>query len=158
MTPSGIPYASWGIRLGGFVIDFVLLYIVQVIFGVLLKHNNTLRVHFTMHPHNQAIKHGSFSFLALILAAVIFLIYGVVMIGSRGQTVGMMAVGIKATRDDGGAVSYGQAFGRSLIQLIMSYTVVLILLSDFWPLWDKKRQTLHDKAVGTVVVRSRSSG
>jgi uncharacterized RDD family membrane protein YckC len=36
--------------------------------------------------------------------------------------------------------------------------VVLILLSDFWPLWDKKRQTLHDKAVGTVVVRSRSSG
>jgi uncharacterized RDD family membrane protein YckC len=159
VTPSGIPYASWGIRLGGFLIDAVILYVIQVIVGLLLKHNNTLRVHYTMHPHNQAIKHGSFSFLALIIAAIIFLIYGIVMIGSRGQTVGMMAVGIKAIRDgDGGAVTYGQALGRSLLQLIMSYTVILILLSDLWPLWDQKRQTLHDKAARTVVIRSRTTG
>jgi len=27
------------------------------------------------------------------------------------------------------------------------------LLDGLWPLWDKKRQTLHDKVVRTVVLR-----
>ena len=27
-----------------------------------------------------------------------------------------------------------------------------------WPLWDSKNQTLHDKAVGTVVIRIRNAG
>jgi uncharacterized RDD family membrane protein YckC len=158
VTPSGIPYAGWGIRLGGFLIDGVILYIVQVIIAAVLRHNNTLRVHFTMHPNNGNIRHGSISFLVFIIAAVLFVIYGMVMIGSRGQTVGMMAVGIKATREDGGVVSFGQAFARALVQVVMTYTVIVILLSDLWPLWDPKRQTLHDKAVKTVVIRSRSAG
>jgi uncharacterized RDD family membrane protein YckC len=158
VTPSGVPYASWGIRLGGFLIDAVILYVVQLIIGGALRHNNTLRLHYTMHPNNGNIRHVSVSFLVFIIAALVFLAYGTLMIGGRGQTVGMMAVGAKAIRDDGGVVHFGQAFGRALIQLIMSYTVVLILLSDLWPLWDKKRQTLHDKAVGTVVIRSRTTG
>jgi uncharacterized RDD family membrane protein YckC len=153
-----VPYASWGIRLGGFLIDAVLLYVVQLIVGALLRHDNTLRVHFTMQPHNGSIKHGSISFLVFIITAIIFLIYGTLMIGGRGQTVGMLAVGIKAIRDDGGVVHYGQALARAVVQLIMGYTVVVIALSDLWPLWDRKRQTLHDKAVQTVVIRSRATG
>jgi uncharacterized RDD family membrane protein YckC len=158
VTPSGTPYASWGIRLGGFLIDAVILYVVQLIIGGALRHNNTLRLHYTMHPNNGNIRHVSVSFLVFIIIAVVFLIYGTVMIGTRGQTVGMMAVGVKAIRADGGAVHMAQALGRSVLQLIMSYTVVLILLSDLWPLWDQKRQTLHDKAAGTVVIRSRTTG
>jgi uncharacterized RDD family membrane protein YckC len=32
------------------------------------------------------------------------------------------------------------------------------LLDVLWPLWDAKNQTLHDKAVGTVVLRTRNAG
>jgi uncharacterized RDD family membrane protein YckC len=33
--------------------------------------------------------------------------------------------------------------------------VIPILVDDLWPLWDKQKQTLHDKVAGTVVVKRR---
>lgn len=70
----------------------------------------------------------------------------------RGQTIGMMLYGI-AVRDDagGGQVSVGRATLRSLI-LVGASSFFIDLL---WPLWDKKRQSLHDKAARTVVVDIR---
>jgi uncharacterized RDD family membrane protein YckC len=88
----------------------------------------------------------------------VFLAYGTLMIGARGQTLGMMAVGIKAVRaEDDSAVAMARAFGRSVVQVVLSYTVILILLSDFFPLWDAQRQTIQDKAARTLVVRSRGA-
>ena len=70
----------------------------------------------------------------------------------RGQTLGMMLYGI-AVRDDagGGQVSVGRATLRSVILLGLSGFFVDLI----WPLWDKKRQSLHDKAARTVVVDVR---
>ncbi|MGO9341480.1 MAG: RDD family protein [Acidimicrobiales bacterium] len=70
----------------------------------------------------------------------------------RGQTIGMMLYGI-AVRDDagGGQVSVGRATLRSVILLGLSGFFVDLI----WPLWDKKRQSLHDKAARTVVVDVR---
>jgi uncharacterized RDD family membrane protein YckC len=70
----------------------------------------------------------------------------------RGQTIGMMLYGI-AVRDDagGGQVSLGRATLRSVI-LVGASSFFIDLL---WPLWDKKRQSLHDKAARTVVVDVR---
>ncbi len=159
MTSSGVPLAGWGIRFGGFLIDGVLLYIVQIILGAVLHRTHALRVTFAMTQSNGTVRHNSISLLVVILAGILFLIYGGVMIGSRGQTLGMMAVGIKAVSDpDGGPVGMGRAFGRAVVQILLSYTVVVGLISDLFPLWDAKRQTLQDKAVSTVVVRSRNAG
>ncbi len=47
---------------------------------------------------------------------------------------------------------------RSLVQLVMAYTLIVGVLDVLWPLWDQKNQTLHDKAVGTVVLRTRNAG
>ena len=70
----------------------------------------------------------------------------------RGQTIGMMLYGI-AVRDDagGGQVSLGRATLRSVI-LVGASSFFIDLLR---PLWDKKRQSLHDKAARTVVVDVR---
>jgi uncharacterized RDD family membrane protein YckC len=70
----------------------------------------------------------------------------------RGQTIGMMLYGI-AVRDDadGGQVSVARATIRSLILVAASGFFVDLL----WPLWDRKRQSLHDKAARTVVVDIR---
>ena len=57
-----------------------------------------------------------------------------------------------------GSVGYGKAFLRSLVALLLGYTVIVGILDVLWPLWDKKNQTLHDKAVGTVVLRTRNAG
>jgi uncharacterized RDD family membrane protein YckC len=55
-------------------------------------------------------------------------------------------------------VSFGRAFGRALLEQVLRFTVVIWVLDMLWPLWDSKRQTLHDKAVGTVVIRTRNTG
>jgi uncharacterized RDD family membrane protein YckC len=93
---------------------------------------------------------------------VLAVIYATGLIGGpRGQSVGMMAVGIRAVRDGTTDVSpgYGKAFGRSLLEQILRFTVIVWILDMLWPLWDGKKQTLHDKAVRTVVLRvDRSRG
>jgi uncharacterized RDD family membrane protein YckC len=156
----GIPYAGWWTRVGGYLIDGVMLYVVQAVLGVFLRHNNTARLNFTMTMQNGTTRHNSFSLLALFIGAVILVVYATLMCGSaRGQTVGMMAVGVRVRRDDGlGPIGYGRGLGRALVQLILAYTIVGGLLDDLWPLWDKKNQTLHDKAVGSVVIQSRNAG
>jgi uncharacterized RDD family membrane protein YckC len=70
----------------------------------------------------------------------------------RGQTLGMMLYGI-AVRDDrdGGQVRVGRAALRSTI-LIVLFGFLFDLL---WPLWDTRRQSIHDKAARTVVVDVR---
>lgn len=82
----------------------------------------------------------------------------------RGQTPGKQIVGIRVIRDDGTPSSWGYTFLREfvikfvLVSILSNLTMGAAWLVDYlWPLWDreKKMQTLHDKLLGTLVVRSR---
>ena len=78
----------------------------------------------------------------------------------------MMAAGVRAVgAQDRGALGYGRAFGRALVEGVLRLiNLVFFLLGLVWildmlfPLWDKQRQTLHDKVVGSVVIRTRPPG
>lgn len=90
-----------------------------------------------------------------LLALVVDAAYITLMLGSRGQTVGNMAVHTRVVDSQtGGPISYGKALGRWASELLL---VILLLipwiLSILWPLWDANNQTLHDKMAGTVVLR-----
>ena len=98
---------------------------------------------------------------------MIFVAYATVLYGgARGQTVGMMAVGVRVVRDGThDALGYGRAFGRAsaeqFLRILGTVTIILgviWLLDMLFPLWDKKNQTLHDKIVKTVVIRVRPTG
>jgi uncharacterized RDD family membrane protein YckC len=156
----GAPYAGWGTRLGGWLIDAVIFVVVQLIIGAVLRHSNALTIHFTV-TTNGTVRHDRIDFLVYVVTLVLAVIYATVLIGGpRGQSVGMMAVGIRAVRDGSTDVpaGYGKAFGRSLLEQVLRFTVIIWILDMLWPLWDGKNQTLHDKAAGTVVLRVRSTG
>ena len=78
----------------------------------------------------------------------------------------MMAVGVRVVRDGThDALGYGRAFWRALVeQFLRILGTVTIILGLIWlldmlfPLWDRRSQTLHDKIVGTVVLRVRPTG
>jgi uncharacterized RDD family membrane protein YckC len=71
----------------------------------------------------------------------------------RGQTWGRKIVGIKVVRaDNGQPIGYGRAIGRLLFAGIISGS--FCALGYLWMLWDKDKQTWHDKVVGSVVVRA----
>jgi len=93
---------------------------------------------------------------ALVVAYVVGLAgaiaYSVLMIGSKGQTLGKMATGVKVVRHGSPApIGYGLATGRFFSTYLSAIPCYLGML---WPLWDDKNQTFHDKICSTVVIRA----
>ncbi|HUC06284.1 MAG TPA: RDD family protein, partial [Acidimicrobiales bacterium] len=130
---------------------------------------------FTVHRSNGTIdhRHITISVLALLLTVVVVLTYTTLLIGGpRGQTVGMMAVGVRAVDRDGlGPVPSPRALGRSVFEQVLRapafvglaapgllLLLVVWILDMLFPLWDAQHQTLHDKVADTVVLRVRSMG
>ena len=70
--------------------------------------------------------------------------------GPKGQTVGKMALGIRVyDLRQGGPIGYGRGFLRALMKYFLSW---ILLLGYLWMLWDREKQTWHDKVAGSVVV------
>jgi uncharacterized RDD family membrane protein YckC len=161
-----VPYAGWGTRLGGYLIDVVIFIPVLVVLFIAFRHTHTLDVHLMTRRNGSHTRH-SISLLSPLITAVVFIVYATVLCGgARGQTVGMMAVGVRVVRDEAhDALGYGRALGRAFVEQFLRIlgTVTLILgviwlLDMLFPLWDKRRQTLHDKLANTVVIRVRPTG
>ncbi|MGD0746253.1 MAG: RDD family protein [Acidimicrobiales bacterium] len=162
--PFGETYATWGIRVGGYLIDFVIFLVVLVVLYVLFRHSHALNVHLMA---RRGARRRNFSAVPFLITGVLYIAYGTLLCGApRGQTVGMMAVGVRAVRDESFAVlGYGRAFARAvfegvlrLINLLFFLLGLIWILDMLFPLWDRKRQTLHDKVAGSVVLRVRPAG
>ncbi len=79
------------------------------------------------------------------------LLYYVLLEGSAsGQTLGKRALGIRVIGiNDGASIGYGRALIRYLGRIVSS---LVFLLGYLWMLWDKEKQTWHDKFASSVVV------
>ena len=87
-----------------------------------------------------------------LLNIVLGLLYFTLMIGLvNGKTIGGMALGIRVvSADSGGSVGIGKALIRAIVAYVSG---LVIALGYLWMLWDRNKQTWHDKAAGTYVVR-----
>jgi uncharacterized RDD family membrane protein YckC len=160
--PGTQPYASWGLRVGGALIDGVIFVVVAIVLGLIFHSTHTLQFRMMAARGHRG---REFSGLSLLISSLAFLSYATILIGGPGgATVGMRAVGLRAVNDRGGGpLGYPKALGRAIVGQIPGLLTLLIailglivtLLDVLWPLWDSKRQTLHDKVVGTVVIRTR---
>jgi uncharacterized RDD family membrane protein YckC len=156
-VPAGSPLATYGVRLGGWLIDWVLLAIVIVPI-LLLTHS----IH---HTHSITITNGSAAHLngvnispgGVFLQGLIVIVYGAILCGaSRGQTVGMMIVGARVIDEHtGGPIGFTRALGRAGFEYLMAILLVVPWIIDMlFPIWDPKNQTLHDKVTRSVVVKT----
>jgi uncharacterized RDD family membrane protein YckC len=78
----------------------------------------------------------------------------------NGQTPGKAALGIRAVREDGQPWTFGTALLREGAVKGLLWTVVgaftfglASIVNILWPLWDDKKQALHDKIVSSYVVK-----
>jgi uncharacterized RDD family membrane protein YckC len=70
--------------------------------------------------------------------------------GSSGQTLGKKALGIRVIDlGGGGSIGYGRAFIRYIGRYVSG---IVLLLGYLWMIWDKEKQTWHDKFANSVVV------
>jgi uncharacterized RDD family membrane protein YckC len=95
---------------------------------------------------------GTTALLTIGGAAAVFLYEGL-MLSSRGQTLGKMAVGIKVVTPEGQDVGTGQAWSRALVrQVFFSYFALVNILPI---VFTKQKTAIHDLAAKTRVVRFR---
>jgi uncharacterized RDD family membrane protein YckC len=89
--------------------------------------------------------------LAYILTIVIGIAYFVYFEGGpTGQTLGKKMLNIRVIdANRGGPIGYGRALLRYVVEAIFSG---ILLLGYLWMLWDREKQTWHDKAASSVVV------
>jgi uncharacterized RDD family membrane protein YckC len=131
----GMVLAEWWRRFAAMIVDFAVLWL-------------------PMWPVTRSMDRP----MRLIVSTVVGLVYFAVLNGSaKGQTVGKMVWGTRV-RDaaTGGPLGPAKAAVRYLAPALLSIvTFGLIWLPDgLWLFWDRRRQTLHDKIVGSVVVNA----
>lgn len=87
----------------------------------------------------------------VLVAAVLETIYYAALDSSSYQaSLGKMAFGIRITDLEGRRISFGRALLRRLARIVTAFTIGIGFLMV---LWTRRRQTLHDMMVGTLVVR-----
>src|SRR2546427_5727152 len=122
------PRAGFGQRLVAAIIDGIL---VGIVGGVLQL---TLR--------------NGLGWIASVAIGVAY--YGWLEGSPSGQTIGKRTLGIRVyDLRQGGPIGTGRAIGRYFARWV---SAIPCLLGYFWMLWDKEKQTWHDKLVGSVVV------
>jgi uncharacterized RDD family membrane protein YckC len=141
------------------LIDGAILYVVNLILAAILGGALSFTEEPTINPTTGELEGGSGFFVGLILGNVILLIIGilyyVILNGNeRGQTVGKMVMKIQV-RDEasGGPLGYGKAFLRYIVGALLFVLCFIPGIVDvLFPLWDPKRQTIHDKAANSLVI------
>ncbi len=167
-TTDGVPLAPWGRRFAAWIIDGI---IIAVVSGVLInllvpsysqmiesitqaiQDNNTDKM-------NTIISDSVGTMFTVGLLTYLFAsVYAIAFWVTTAQTVGKMALKISVRRvDRPGPLDIVTALKRRLLQLLSVIPAVsglysiILLLDGLWPLWDEKRQTLHDKIARTQVV------
>jgi uncharacterized RDD family membrane protein YckC len=140
-------FASWGRRLGAYLLDTLIILVPLVVIIVV-----------AVIAADGGEDDGAWAVVGLAYLAWIVLpfVYFTFFHGdARGQTPGKRALGIRVARDErGSSIGYGRAFGRYAITFVFGIFVLPVVLDYLWPLWDSKNQALHDKVVGSVVVRA----
>jgi uncharacterized RDD family membrane protein YckC len=179
-TPDGQPLSGWWRRVGAVLIDGLLTSAVAVALGwqwlsrMVAAYTDFLR-QATQNaragaplPDTSALTQqiaGSLLALTLIFFAV-ELVYGVGFLKAFSATPGKMALGLEVRlRDHPGPLPWRTVlarwftqYGVRLLRVVAGGSVfgsLYMLLDALWPLWDGKRQALHEKVARTNVVRTR---
>jgi uncharacterized RDD family membrane protein YckC len=157
-------YATFGARLGGYIIDILVMALIALPFEVVgwigfrKAFENCYSVERSdgttaIRCPDGALQGGWLAagiVLAVLGAVVALVIYCRKVAG--GQSWGQKAVNIRIVdAQTGGGITAGKVFWRQVCRI---FSQMLCFLGYFWMLWDSKSQCWHDKMVGTVVIKT----
>ena len=184
ITPDGQPLAGWWSRVAASSVDGLLLTVLQLVFGwhfvsaivgafrgVLQQAADAARAGVQPPTSDQlgaqlmsVVWPAVLGFIAVSL--LVRFLYGVGFLKAFQATPGKMALGLQVRlRERPGVLPWGSVLARWFTQNLATFVAfvplvgmlawVYSVLDDLWPLWDGKRQALHDKTARTNVVRVR---
>jgi uncharacterized RDD family membrane protein YckC len=155
-------YAGWWRRVGASLIDSLVvgaLIVGLVVIGVLAVPTRTSTctdVDGFRSPCDVPTGTGVLFIILLVgLGLALVVGYHTYFVGKTGQTIGRKACGIAVVDEHRlQPIGIGRALGRYAMTAVIGGVCAIAGIVDvLFPLWDDKKQTLHDKVVSSVVVR-----
>ncbi|NAZ82506.1 hypothetical protein GTR02_11810, partial [Kineococcus sp. R8] len=174
-TPDGQPLGALGLRLLARVVDYLIvstvvavaawqpLSRVAAVFQTSLEQVVAAASSGAAQPAQQLLQNPAVTsdlqtvtYISIAVSAV----YTILFLRFLGATPGKLLCGLRVRSwDQPGPLSWGQSIlrwvSRDLVSNIPFLGLFYWVLDSLWPLWDTRRQALHDKPGRTVVVRAR---
>jgi uncharacterized RDD family membrane protein YckC len=178
-TPDGVPLSGWWERVFAWIIDRIIVFIVALpltfvplkrafaIFGdvfqrsldALPRSSSTSRQVTALLSAQMGAKIA----LVGVILLVVYLVYEVAFLTLTGATPGKRAVGISVRlRDEPGPPPLLAVLKRTVVKegggilarvpLLGFLLWLFSLVNVLWPLWDHKKQAIHDKVAATNAV------
>ena len=179
-TPDGAPLAGWWQRVGASLIDVLILFTVVSLLALPFIRDivSAFGDYFDASmsaaesgrpapPADQFQRDVAGEFLALgAIGLVVGLLYTVGFLMWKQATPGKLAIGLRIRLRDRPELPLSTVLVRwatqsavpglvGLVPFIGIIGSVFSLLDGLWPLWDDKKQAIHDKVAKTNVVRVR---
>jgi uncharacterized RDD family membrane protein YckC len=179
-TPDGQRLAGWWQRVAAYLLDSVVVFAVSAVAGWPFMSRIVSAYRDFIYRAMRAAENGTATpgqadligeiFLPLLgfvaVSLLVSLVYNASFLKALAATPGKLVMGLRVRlRERPGPLSWGTVLVRWLTQNIASFFSVVPLvgslaglyplLDSLWPLWDAKKQALHDKAARTNVVRVR---
>jgi len=126
--------AGFWIRVLAFIIDSVILYVINLIVGVVLNPSTTGR-----------------SGIQTLLGIIYFTYFWSASSLWPGQTVGDKLLNLRVIKTDSTDLTIVQAFIR-YVGLVVS--ILVIFIGVIWVAFDPNKQGWHDKIAGTYVIKT----
>ncbi|MCM8804612.1 MAG: RDD family protein [Candidatus Omnitrophica bacterium] len=158
-----IKYANLSLRLLAFIIDIIVFWsIYSITFKISFSfqnpdyYENLINNFYSgKFDFSKAIYIIIKTFIFLIIFFFIFSLYKILIVGKFGASLGKMIVGIKIVDENGNKISFKTAFIREVVvkQIIYPIFSFFSFLGYLWAIWDKRKQTWHDKIARTIVIK-----
>jgi len=143
-VPGTLNYAGFWIRFGAKMIDFVILWIVEMAF--ILAFSPLFGFSFFRQTSTP-----NFAFLMVYPFLMFFSLgYAVYFVGKYGATPGKMALGLKIITSSGGKVTYMKALGRMFAEMLSG---IICYAGYIMVAFNDEKKSLHDQICDTRVIR-----
>ncbi|MEU8224526.1 RDD family protein [Kribbella sp. NPDC048915] len=177
-TPDGVPLSGWWRRAVARFIDGIIAWFIALPLTGYFYYRSSQAMSSWLEEIMGAARAGSttpasmppevlqWAVPASVIGYLVLFVYEYLFLVAKGATPGKMALGIAVRlRDTPGNPPRGAAAKRcgldlalylaGSIPVIGLFASLALLLNYLWPLWDDKKQALHDKVAGTNVIRTR---
>ena len=157
---SNVPFASWGIRVGAYLVDSIITGLV----GSILLVPGMIWLFATLETKQEMVD-GRLqevpssvdpgSIIALLVGGLLYFVFVLwnqgIRAGSRGQSLGKQVVGIQIVDSRTGQFIGG---GKGVLRMFLgSILGSACFVNYLWPLFDAEKRTWHDMVMSTYVVK-----
>jgi uncharacterized RDD family membrane protein YckC len=154
LTTPALPYAGFWVRAAARVIDILVIVGIFNLFYLVDRLGSSAGI-WPPGPAEDLFYVTDFFSMENLVRGAFFLgfpaFYYVYMHGAYGQTFGKMALRVKVVNEDGSPLDFRRSFVRWLGYFLCVFT---LYIGYVWIAFDKRKQGLHDRVCGTIVVHT----